>query len=58
MAEALNGHTGPGVPKQVEWVADETLRLWPSGFLGRRATRNVDCAGWLIPAKTEVAVPL
>lgn len=58
MAEALDGHAGPGVPKQVEWVVDETLRLWPSGFLGRRATRDVDCAGWLVPAKTEVAVPL
>lgn len=49
---------GSEVPKQVEWIADETLRMWPSGFVGRRATRDVDCAGWTVPAKAEVMVPL
>jgi cytochrome P450 len=49
---------GPGLPQQVEWVVDETLRLWPSGFLGRRATTSINCAGWLVPAKSEVMVPL
>jgi cytochrome P450 len=58
MAKALDGYSGPGVPKRVEWVVDETLRLWPSGFVGRRATRDINCAGWLVPAKTEVMVPL
>lgn len=58
MAGALDGFAGPGVPKRVEWVVDETLRLWPSGFVSRTATRTLNCAGWLIPAKTEVSIPL
>ncbi|MBO0883469.1 MAG: cytochrome P450, partial [Mycobacterium sp.] len=51
-------HIGGGVPRRVEWVVDETLRLWPSGFIGRRATRDVDLAGWQVPARTEVMVAL
>jgi cytochrome P450 len=58
LARALAAHSGPGLPEQVGWVADETLRLWPSGFLGRRATTAINCAGWMVPARSEVMVPL
>jgi cytochrome P450 len=56
--QALREHTGPGVPRYIDWIVNETLRVWPSGFVGRRATRDLTCAGWHIPYATEVMVPL
>jgi cytochrome P450 len=57
-AQAVREHPGPGVPRYIDWVVNETLRVWPSGFVGRRATRDLSCAGWQIPRATEVMVPL
>jgi cytochrome P450 family 135 len=56
--QALREHTGPGVPRYLDWIVNETLRVWPSGFVGRRATRDLTCHGWRIPYATEVMVPL
>jgi cytochrome P450 len=49
--------SGP-VPREISWVVDETLRLWPPARLsGREAAEDVSLGSWTLPAGSTILLP-